>query len=141
MTIWSRAGGPSARRRKIALWALCGALPILSVGYQIVAKETAQAMGHMPFGLAWLGHLIRSPWAQGLLLLEIASFATWMTALSEMKLSAAFPMSAVSYVLIVVASWTLFGETATLAQVLGGATILAGIWMIGRSDPEAPDAG
>ena len=137
MTIWSQAGGPSALRRRISLWALCGALPLLSLGYQITAKETAQALTHIPFGWDWFAHLVRSPWAQGMLALEIASFAAWMTALSEMKLSAAFPMSAVGYVLIVLAGWTLFHEPANAAQVVGGVIILAGIWMIGRAEPEA----
>lgn len=136
MTIWSQAGGPSALRRRISLWALCGVLPIFSVGYQITAKQTARALAHIPFGWEWLEHLVQLHWAQAMLALEIASFAAWMTALSEMKLSAAFPMSAVSYVLIIVAGWTLLQEGANAAQVVGGAVILCGIWLIGRSEPE-----
>ena len=138
MTIWTQAGGPSPWRQKLSLWALCGALPILSLGYQITAKRTAQALSHIPFGFDWLAQLVQLHWAQAMLALEIASFAAWMTALSEMKLSAAFPMSAVSYVLIIIAGWTLFHEPANAWQVAGGAVILAGIWMIGRSEPEAP---
>jgi multidrug transporter EmrE-like cation transporter len=138
MTIWTQAGGrPSALRRRVSLWALCGALPILSVGYQITAKQTARALAHIPFGWQWLAHLVQLHWAQAMLGLEIASFAAWMTALSEMKLSAAFPMSAVSYVLIIVAGWALFDEPANAIQVVGGVVILAGIWLIGRSEPEA----
>lgn len=136
MSIWSQAGGSSALRRRVSLWALCGALPVLSVGYQITAKRTAQALSHIPFGWDWLAQLAQLHWAQAMLALEIASFAAWMTALSEMKLSAAFPMSAVTYVLIIVAGWTLFQEPVSAAQVAGGAVILAGIWMIGRSEPE-----
>lgn len=136
MTIWSQAGGPSLLRRRISLWALCGVLPILSVGYQITAKQTARALAQIPFGWDWLEHLVQLHWAQAMLALEIASFAAWMTALSEMKLSAAFPMSAVSYVLIIVAGWTLFHEPANAAQLVGGAVILCGIWLIGRSEPE-----
>ena len=140
MTIWTQAGGPSALRKRIALWALCVALPILSLGYQIAARETAQALSQTAFGWPWLAQLVRLPWAQGLLVLEIASFAAWMTALSEMKLSAAFPMSAAGYVLIIATGWTVFHEPASLAQVVGGAVILAGIWMIGRSEPEEGEA-
>jgi multidrug transporter EmrE-like cation transporter len=140
MTIWTQAGGPSALRRKVSLWALCGALPILSLGYQITAKETAEALAPVPFGGAWLADLVRLPWAQVMLVLEIASFAAWMTALSEMKLSAAFPMSAISYVMIIAAGWPLFHEPTNVAQVLGGAVILTGIWLIGRSEPEAAEA-
>lgn len=137
MSIWTQPGGSSALRRRVSLWALCGALPVLSVGYQITAKRTAQALSHIPFGWDWLGHLVQLHWAQAMLALEIASFAAWMTALSEMKLSAAFPMSAVSYVLIIAAGWTLFQESVSAAQIAGGAVILAGIWMIGRSESEA----
>lgn len=139
MTIWAQAGGPSALRKRIALWALCAVLPVLSVGYQITAKHTAMALAHTGFGPTWLAQLVRLPWAQAMLVLEIASFAAWMTALSDMKLSAAFPMSAVTYVLIIVSGWTLFHEPASLLQALGGAVILAGIWLIGRSEPEAAD--
>jgi multidrug transporter EmrE-like cation transporter len=137
MTIWTQAGGPSALRKRISLWALCGVLPILSVGYQVTAKQTALALAHTGFGLAWLAQLVRLPWAQGMLVLEIASFAAWMTALSEMKLSAAFPMSAVTYVLIIVAGWTLFHEPASPLQVVGSGVILTGIWLIGHSEPKA----
>jgi multidrug transporter EmrE-like cation transporter len=136
MTVWSRSGGPSAGRRRLALWALCGALPIFSLGYQIAAKETARALAHTAFGGAWPAKLVTLPSAWALLALEIASFGAWMTALSEMKLSAAFPMSAVTYVLVIVAGWVLFGEPASALQVLGGGVILAGIWMIARSEPE-----
>ena len=139
MSIWNPTGEPpSAGRRRLALWALCCALPLLSVSYQVVAKETAQILAQTPFGLAWIVHLIRLPWAQLLLVIEIASFAAWMTALSQMKLSAAFPMSAVTYVLVIVTSWTLFREPASVLQVIGGTIILAGIWMIGRSEPDPP---
>ena len=139
MTVWSRAGGPGRARRRLSLWALCGVLPILSLGYQVTAKETAQALAHTGFGWSWLVRLVSSPWAQAMLLLEIASFAAWMTALSEMKLSAAFPMSAIGYVLVIVTGWTLFHEPASLMQVVGGAIILTGIGLIGRSEPEASD--
>lgn len=135
MSIWTEGGAPSLLRRRIALWALCGALPLLSLGYQIAAKITADALAAAPFGPAWFGLLLRQPSLLVLLALEIASFAAWMTALSAMKLSAAFPMSALSYVLIIVAGWTLFHEPASLIQVVGGAAILGGIWLIGRPDP------
>ena len=137
MSVWTRTGGPSAARRRVTLWALCGALPILSLGYQIAAKETALALTGVAFGWGWLGRLMQQPSVLALLALEIASFAAWMTALSEMKLSAAFPISALSYVLIILTSWTIYGEPATLAQVCGGALILLGIWRIGHHDAEA----
>ena len=136
MSIWTHADGPGHTRKTVALVALCGALPLLSLGYQIAAKTTANTLAAVSFGPAWFGLLLRQPSLAALLVLEIASFAAWMTALSEMKLSAAFPMSAITYVFVIVAGWTLFHEPASLAQVLGGAAILGGIWLIGQSDSE-----
>ena len=57
-----------------------------------------------------------------------------MIVLAEMKLGAAFSLSALSYILVILASWTVFREPADVMQVLGGAAILAGVWMIGRDD-------
>jgi len=136
MSVWSEAGGPSPLRRRIALICLCVALPLLSLGYQVCAKQTALELSSVGFGWTWFARLVRLHAAWALLGFEIASFAAWMTALSEMKLSAAFPMSAIGYVLIILTSWVIYGEPATAAQVAGGALILAGIWKIGRDAPD-----
>lgn len=109
------------------------ALPLLGLAYQLTAKETALAMAGTPFGVQWLLTALTVPWAQALIVLEIVSFGVWMMVLSEIKLSEAFPLSALSYALVVVASWTLFHEPGSVLQVLGGAAILAGVWLMGRS--------
>ena len=139
MTVWSRTGGPSAGRRRVVLSALCVALPVLSLGYQIAAKALGRLLAPTAFGPDWFLQLASSPWTVAMLLLEAASFAAWMTALSEMKLSAAFPMSAIGYVLVIVTGWTLFHEPASLMQAIGGAIILAGVWLIGRGGPDEAD--
>jgi drug/metabolite transporter (DMT)-like permease len=58
--------------------------------------------------------------------------------LAEMPLSAAFPLSAVSYVLIIAASALVFHEPVGLLQVVGSLAILVGVWLIGRGGPETP---
>ena len=129
----------AARRVRLGLWALCALLPILGLGYQVAAKETAQALAQTHFGVAWLAELLRQPWAAALLAFEIASFAAWMTVLARLRLSAAFPLTALGYVLIIGVSWTVFHEPASAAQVVGGGVILAGVWMIGRGEPQGGD--
>ncbi len=136
MTIWSSAKGAGGGGRRMALWALCAALPLLQLGYQIAAKETALALAGTALGPAWVLKLVQIPWAQGLLVLEAFSFAAWMVVLSQMKLSAAFPLTAIGYLLVIGAGWGVFHEPATLLQGLGGAVILCGVWLIGRSEPE-----
>jgi drug/metabolite transporter (DMT)-like permease len=109
------------------------ALPLLGLAYQLTAKETAMAMGGQPFGVHWILAALTLHWTQAMIGLEIVSFGVWMVVLSEIKLSEAFPLSALSYVLVVLASWTLFHERGSVLQVLGGAAILAGVWVMGRS--------
>jgi multidrug transporter EmrE-like cation transporter len=139
MTIWSHARTAGSPQRRLALWALCGALPLLTLAYQICAKQAAKGLAATPFGAEWIGALVRNPWAQALFGFEIVSFVAWMVVLAEMKLSAAFSLSALSYILVILASWIVFREPADLMQVLGGAAILGGVWMIGSDD--LPKAG
>ena len=134
MTIWSHVRQAGSLRRRLALWALCGALPFLTLAYQVCAKEAAKALAGTPFGSAWFGVLFRNHWAQALVGFEIVSFGAWMVVLAEMKLGAAFSLSAISYILVIVASWTVFHEPADVMQLLGGAAILGGVWMIGSED-------
>jgi drug/metabolite transporter (DMT)-like permease len=129
---------PTTFRGRWAKRLLFVALPLLGLAYQLTAKETAQAMAGAPFGPHWLLAALRLHWAQALVALEIVSFGVWMVVLSEIKLSEAFPLSALSYVLVVLASWTLFHEPGSVLQVLGGAAILAGVWLMGRSGDAAP---
>ena len=129
-----------APRRRLAPMVLFAILPLLTLGYQIAAKDSAAHLAHVRFDLAWLASAARLPTVQLLLVLEVASFAAWMTVLSEMPLSAAFPLSAVSYVLIIAASAVVFHEPIGLLQVAGSLAILAGVWMIGRGAGEAKAA-
>jgi multidrug transporter EmrE-like cation transporter len=132
----TRAGKPASRGR-LGLWALCALLPVLGLGYQVAAKETAMALAHTDFGLEWFVDLIRQPWAAVLIALEIASFAAWMTVLARMRLSAAFPLTALGYVLIIGVSWVAFHEPASAPQVVGGGVILTGVWLISRGELDA----
>ena len=126
-----------APRRRLAPMVLFAILPLLTLGYQIAAKASATHLAHARFDLAWLASAARLPSVQLLLVLEVASFAAWMTVLSEMPLSAAFPLSAVSYVLIIVASAVVFHEPIGALQIAGSLAILVGVWLIGRGAHQA----
>ncbi|CAN5425108.1 hypothetical protein BH10PSE4_BH10PSE4_09090 [soil metagenome] len=119
-------------RRRFAPAILFAILPIISLAYQITAKASANKLAEARFDLAWLAAAARMPSVQLLVALEIAAFAAWMTVLAEMPLSAAFPLSAVSYVLIIAASAVVFHEPIGLLQVAGSLAILLGVLLIGR---------
>lgn len=136
MSLWSGDGPVPDQRRHWAFAALWLALPLLALGYQIAAKCAADVLAAVPFGWQWLQAAARLGAVHALLLIELASFAAWMVVLQVMKLSAAFPLSACSYVLVIGASWVLFHEPGNVLQVTGSTAILAGAWLIGRA-PEA----
>jgi multidrug transporter EmrE-like cation transporter len=112
-------------------------LPLLGLGYQVAAKETARALAQTSFGVDWFADLFRQPWAGVLIAFELASFAAWMTVLARMRLAAAFPLTAIGYVLIIAVSWAVFHEPASAPQAVGGAVILAGVWLLGRGERDA----
>ncbi|KQZ28364.1 EamA family transporter [Caulobacter sp. Root1472] len=127
-----------APRRRLAPMVLFAILPLLTLGYQIAAKASAGHLAGIRFDADWLLNAIRMPTVQIVLVCEVASFVAWMTVLAEMPLSAAFPLSAVSYVLIIAASALVFHEPVGLLQVVGSLAILVGVWLIGRGGHETP---
>jgi multidrug transporter EmrE-like cation transporter len=110
------------------------AMPATAVVNQYLAMRTAQALAGLPFGWSWLTAAARSPWVQAWVGCEIVTFAAWMVILSNLALSAAFPMTALGYVLVIGMGWTVFAEPVTLAELIGGAAILAGVWLLGEGD-------
>ena len=110
------------------------AMPLLGLGNQYLAERTAHALMGRAFGLAWLEAAVRSPFVQAWAALEVVTLGVWMVVLSELKLSAAFPMTAVGYLLVIGMGWTLFGEPITISQVAGS---LLGVWLLGDDEAEA----
>ncbi|WP_292229791.1 EamA family transporter [Brevundimonas sp.] len=132
MTIWSRENADGPISRRLALFTLFLGLPLLGLGYQVASKFTAMALGDKPFGMDWIVAALSQPWGPTLLVIEVLSLVAWMVVLSEIKLSAAFPMLALGYVLVMVTGWLVFHEQLHWLQAVGGVAIMGGVWMIGR---------
>jgi multidrug transporter EmrE-like cation transporter len=113
-------------------------LPLFGAGYQIAAKSAALDLPAGGLSLAWVMALARNSWTWTMLACEVGSFVTWMTILSRTKLAEAFPLSAVSYVLVIASGWTLFNEPVTALEAVGGGLILAGVWMIASGAKAQP---
>ncbi len=112
-----------------AVWLL---IPVLNTLQQIFLKESAEALAGGVYG--WLEQLAVSPWFGLAIVAEVVCFAIWMTVLSELDLSIAFPLSAVSYVLVIAIAWLGYGEPARLTDIAGSALILLGVWYLGSSE-------
>lgn len=57
----------------------------------------------------------------------------WLVALSRVELSFAYPFASLSYVVIFVVSWLMFGETINAWKLAGMATICLGVLFIARA--------
>lgn len=111
-------------------------IPFLTLGYQVAAKEVAERLNGVPFGWRWAHIITSTAWLGLLLACELASLIVWMVVLADIKLSTAFPMTAFAYFLVIGVSWLLFHETINSLTILGSATILIGVWLIGRESGE-----
>ena len=111
---------------------------MLNTLFQIFIKLAADAVSGHASG--WFSGSLASPWLLAAIAVEIVCFLIWMQVLSELDLSKAFPLSALSYVLVLLSSWLYFREQIIVLQLIGSALILGGVWLIGtasgRSSPQ-----
>ncbi|WP_421445901.1 EamA family transporter [Agrobacterium tumefaciens] len=106
------------------------AVPVLNTLFQIFIKRGAENIDGKGATLLWVASALHSPWILAAIAVEVTCFFLWMKILSELDLSRAFPLSAVSYVLVIASGWLIFGEPAVALQVVGSLLILAGVWLI-----------
>ena len=125
-----------ALRRRRALWLLWVALPLVGLGAQIASKLAADALNGEAWGWLLAARALTLPAAWAAACFELVGLCAWMVILSEISLSAAFSISALSYVLVIASSWTLFREPISALQIVGGAAILTGVWLIGYAPRE-----
>jgi len=105
------------------------AVPVLNTLFQIFTKLGATQLGNAE-GTTWLEDALVSRWILAAVVVEIVCFFIWMTVLAELDLSKAFPLSGISYVLIIATGWFVFGEPIVGLQIAGSGLILAGVWLI-----------
>ncbi|MGE5222755.1 MAG: EamA family transporter [Omnitrophica WOR_2 bacterium] len=104
---------------------------------QVLLKKGMGSLGPMTLGVHDLpGTLLRmgtNPFVVGGLFVYVCSTVFWLAALSRVDLSFAYPFVSLSYILMLVASWQLFGENITLLRLVGSSVVLLGVFLISRS--------
>lgn len=135
----SEAGiGRAFGRERAARPLLWLAMPTLGVANQYLAERVAGVLRHVDFGPPWFAVAAGLPWTWTWIALELLTLAAWTVVLSQIKVSEAFPMTALGYVLVVGMGWTVFGETVTAAELVGGLAILAGVWLLNDGEAASP---
>ena len=107
---------------------------LLGVVGQLVLKAGVSSLG--PLGLA-NRHVLATIWRVFSRPAIVAGFALyglgmlfWLVALSQVELGYAYPFISLSYVLILIASWALFGEDLSILKLFGVASICLGVLVI-----------
>jgi drug/metabolite transporter (DMT)-like permease len=118
---------------KSSAYLLWIAIPILSMLTQISTKMLAAQLKAIDFGWEWLLQAIHIPWVLGILACEAIGFTLWLGILAHTTISKAIPITALSYVLVLLVSWMAFKEPILPLQVVGSILIIGGVWLIGTA--------
>lgn len=113
------------------------ALAVLTaVASQLLFKKGMADLAGMDFSisnmLVLLKHVLSSRFLLGGMFLFAASFVCWLFVLAKMKLSVAYPITSLNFVLVLIASYYFFGEKLSLLQYGGIALIIFGVIALSR---------
>jgi drug/metabolite transporter (DMT)-like permease len=105
---------------------------VLGVAGQISLKKGMLLFGSAGLTLSLIKVIFTPYIFLGLVLYTIAMFL-WLSILSRVELSYAYPLLSLSYVFIILASWLIFKEHISLLRLMGVFFICLGVMMVGRS--------
>ena len=102
---------------------------------QIIMKKGMMIYGQVSAGNVWgqLIPILKVPQVTLGLLCYAVSAVLWIAVVSNFDLSLAYPMVAVAYVIVFIASWLILGEQISGLRIGGLALIVAGVVVISRS--------
>jgi drug/metabolite transporter (DMT)-like permease len=112
--------------------------PIIGTVGQLLLKHVMRNVGPVGFGqLSSPGTIVQqllfNPLFLLAVLLYVLGFAIWLIVLSKLDLSYAYPILALSYSVVPLFSWLVFGEYVSPLRWFGVAVICAGVTLVGLS--------
>lgn len=104
---------------------------------QLLLKKGMSTIGPLTIGWRELPNILFGMATSGFVVLGLIVFVTstffWLTALSRVDLSFAYPFASLSYVIMLLASWQLLDEKISAVRILGTIVVVLGVLMISRS--------
>jgi drug/metabolite transporter (DMT)-like permease len=101
---------------------------------QLTLKAAMNSLGGLQFSADALLRMATNP----LLIIGLAIFGIstllWLLALSKADLSFAYPFLSLTYIAVLFGGALLFHEKVTLPRIIGFAVIVAGVWIVARSE-------
>ncbi|HMP85565.1 MAG TPA: EamA family transporter [Candidatus Paceibacterota bacterium] len=73
---------------------------------------------------------IQNPWFYGAILFFAISTLAWVKILAQMKISIAYPLLSISYILTAIGAYYLFEERLSAINILGIFVIMIGVSLI-----------
>lgn len=105
----------------------------LTVGGQFIVKWQVMEAGPLPADphdkLRFLLRLVLNPWILSAFAAAFMASLTWMLAMTKLPLSHAYPMTALTFVIVVIGSAFVFHEAITVWKLVGLALIVIGIFV------------
>lgn len=105
----------------------CAAQLLIRKGMLIEGEVGMQNM------LSHVGSMITNVWLWGAMLCYALSIFLWMSVLSKVEVSYAYPFLSVGYVVSAVAGYVLFNENLSPIRIAGIIVICIGVILISRS--------
>ncbi len=106
---------------------------LLTVCGQFIVKWQVLRAGALPAAneakLGFLLRLLLNPWILSAFAAAFLASLTWMLAMTKLPLSHAYPITAFTFVLVVIGSAAAFHEPVTPLKLAGLALIVAGIYV------------
>lgn len=121
------------------LYAIWGLLLAFDVAIQVTMKIAGDQLSPIPFGFDWAAAALSSLMVWISLIGYVATFVLWLAILHSSPLGAAFPTTALVYVLVPLSGWLYLGEDFTLGQAAGIALIIAGV-LVQQDKAKSPDS-
>jgi multidrug transporter EmrE-like cation transporter len=104
---------------------------LLTVYGQLVIKWQTGKAGTFPESLGaraeYLITFLANPWVISSLFAAVVAAFAWIAALSHLDLSRAYPFVSASFVLVLVLSAIVFGESITVPKIAGALLIVLGL--------------
>lgn len=104
---------------------------LLTVGGQFVIKWQVLRAGALPASpeqrIGFILQLLMNPWVIAAVFAAFLASVTWMLAMTRLQLSHAYPLTALTFVLVVVGSAYAFSEPLSTTKLVGLALIVIGI--------------
>lgn len=105
----------------------CAAQLLIRKGMLVEGEVGMQNM------LSHVGSMITNVWLWGAMICYALSILLWMSVLSKVEVSYAYPFLSVGYVVSAVAGYALFNENLSPIRIAGIIVICIGVILISRS--------